>query len=435
MNQPELRELHARFLAAAPAGAWLNAEREAALARFMQAGFPDPQQEDWKYTRIDSFRELTLGQLHQPPPRTLSAAARRLLAELPLPDNALRVVICNGAVTELPTVPDPALSLANLASATAAERAAIITRLELASDDHLPSLASLNAAFLSDLLHVRVAPGAQTDSLLQIVHVADSDSAAAVQDRVLVEVGSGGRLTLIEHFLATGTVAVNAVTEMHCEPRAVCHYVRVQEADSSCQHIAAQSLRLAEDSRADVIEIALGAALARNDLHVELAGRGARADIHGLFNTSGCQHGDCHLRIDHHAVDSTSRASYRGIVSQRSRGVFNGKIIVHGGADGSDALLENRNLLLSRHAEIDTKPELEIYTDDVKCSHGATTGQLDENAVFYLRSRGVAESEARRMLMLAFVSVITARLPVESLRTRVAAACSARLDGAAEELT
>lgn len=430
MSGPELRDLHTRFLAAEPAAAWLNAERELALERFLRAGFPRPGDEDWKYTRIDRFESLTLDHLAERPPRA-DAAAQRLLDDLPLPDGGLRIVIANGRVGELPREPAAGLALGSLATAAPDERAAIATRLELSADPELPSLAALNAAFLSDLLHIRVAAGARPGLTLQVVHVAAGET-AAIQDRVLVELGEGSELTLIEHFLGRGAVAVNAVTELHAAAGAACRYIRVQEAGPDCQQVTAQSLRLAEDSRAEVVDIALGASLARNDLHVDLAGRGARADIHGLLHSTGGQHSDCHLRIDHRAGDSNSRAAFRGVVGGRSRGVFNGKIIVHGGADGSDASLENRNLLLDRQAEIDTKPELEIYTDDVKCSHGATTGQLDAAAVFYLRSRGVAEADARRLLMLAFAGAITARLPAGGLRERVEACCSERVGAAAE---
>jgi len=171
-------------------------------------------------------------------------------------------------------------------------------------------------------------------------------------------------------------------------------------------HIANQVVRVATDACFNGINFDLGSQLARNDLTVELHGERAHASLYGLFMANGNRHVDDHLRVDHRAPETTSRENYRGILNDAARGVFNGKIIVHPGADGTDAQMNNRNLLLSEKSEIDTKPELEIYTDDVKCSHGSTTGRLDNNALFYLRTRGVPENLAHIMLVSAFAQEI-----------------------------
>jgi len=175
-------------------------------------------------------------------------------------------------------------------------------------------------------------------------------------------------------------------------------------------HVANQIVRVAKNAHFENVSVDIGSQLARNDLNIDLHGERAHANLFGLFMSNGNRHTDNHLRVDHLAPYTTSLEHYRGILSDTARGVFNGKIIVHSGADGTDAQMNNRNLLLSERAEIDTKPELEIYTDEVKCAHGSTTGQLDQNAMFYLQARGVPQETARLMLVGAFAREIIAHI-------------------------
>jgi len=179
-------------------------------------------------------------------------------------------------------------------------------------------------------------------------------------------------------------------------------------------HMANQLVRVAAGGRFDSVSIDFGSQLARNDLQVDLHGEHAQANLYGLFMANGKRHTDSRLRVDHRAPNTTSQENYRGILNDTACGVFNGKIIVHAGADGTDAQMSNRNLLLSEQAEVNTKPELEIYTDDVKCAHGSTTGQLDRDALFYLRARGVPETTARTMLVNAFAQEI-----IDHVRSKV----------------
>ena len=164
----------------------------------------------------------------------------------------------------------------------------------------------------------------------------------------------------------------------------------------------------------------MGAAIARHDINIDLAGRGAQCTLNGLYSASGRQHVDYHTRIDHRVEHCNSFEDYKGVLSGRGRGVFNGRVIVHEGAQKTDAYQSNKNLLLSADAEVDTKPQLEIYADDVKCAHGATVGQLDERMVFYLRSRGIGEAEARALLTYGFACDVVDRMQLEPLRSIVA---------------
>ena len=230
--------------------------------------------------------------------------------------------------------------------------------------------------------------------------------AAAAQPRLSINVGRNARAFVIQHHAGHGECLTNAVTAIDCAEHARLLFVRLQNESVQSMHVANQVVRVAADARFDSVNIDLGSQLARNDLDVDLHGERAHASLLGLFMGNARRHVDNHLRVDHRAPNTTSEENYRGILNDTARGVFNGKIIVHAGADGTDAQMSNRNLLLSERAEVDTKPELEIYTDDVKCAHGSTTGQLDMDSMFYLRARGVPEKIARTMLVGAFAQEI-----------------------------
>jgi Fe-S cluster assembly protein SufD len=249
---------------------------------------------------------------------------------------------------------------------------------------------------------------------------------------VLIDVGAGARATLIEHHLGRGASVSNSVTDVICAAGARLSYVKLQDEADDGIHLATQGFHLGNQASAELLHLDLGSRLARNDLRVELAGDGATVSAHGLFFADGSRHLDNHTRVDHRAPHTVSRELYRGIADSKGRGVFNGKVIVHAGAGGTDAQLRNQNLLLSSGAEIDTKPELEIYADDVKCSHGATTGQLDATAIFYLRSRGIPAEDARRMLIASFAREIVGRLPAGAIEKYVLALLHGRLPAIGE---
>jgi Fe-S cluster assembly protein SufD len=244
---------------------------------------------------------------------------------------------------------------------------------------------------------------------------------------LLLSLGRGSSATVVEHYLSTGPSFTNAITEIHCAPGARLEYCKLQQEHESAFHLACQHVRLDENSWFHGVHLDLGAQLSRNDLQVELRGKGAETSLHGLFMAQGNGHIDNHTVVDHAAPHCSSREDYRGVLADKGRGIFNGKILVQVGAQKTDAELQSRNLLLSPGAEIDTKPELEIYADDVKCSHGATTGQLDPDAMFYLQAKGISQLEARSMLVTAFTQVIVDRIGSAELRAPVAAAVEQRL--------
>jgi Fe-S cluster assembly protein SufD len=413
--------------------AWLKPVRDRAIRTFVDAGFPTPRDEDWKYTSLASVAERSAAYLGRDITATDIKIVRPLLAGLPLNRNAYTIVFANGFFREdLSTLPtsDAELRIETLARADEQVRRKIQSRLSQSAQIERSQLAALNTAFLTDGLVIRIKDDTKVSRPIHTVFVCDGQQ-TSVQPRVLIDLGKCSEAMLTEHYIGEGAGLTNAVTEIRCADGAHLKYIKVQEESHETYHLAAQYVSLEKDSRFDAVHIDLGGKLTRNDLTVRLEGSGSTTNLHGLFLVDGKRHADNHTRIDHLAYATTSQESYRGILNDRGRGIFNGKIIVHSGADQTDAQLNNRNLLLAATAEVDTKPELEIYTDDVKCSHGSTTGQLDADAMFYLQTRGVPKDVARRLLVGAFAREIIDRIDVDAaeLAQHIGTVLESRLPG------
>lgn len=391
--------------------AWLQPMRERAFKTFLRTGFPQMKNEDWKYTSLAGFAERSAAYLQNQPAADDNELIGALLGELPRMAGEIRIVFVNGLYRpdlSATTEGHPGIELMPYSAANALAGKQIL-RDQLV--DHNPMIA-LNSAFLTDGLAIRVTDNSKIDAAVHVVFVSDGQPAAA-QPRLLIDIGKNADAFIIQHHIGTGESLTNAVTSIHCAEQSRLFFVRLQNESTQSMLVGNQVVRVAADGRFDSVSIDLGSQMARNDLDVDLAGERAHANLYGLFMADGNRHVDNHLRVDHHGPDTTSVENYRGILNDTARGVFNGKIIVHSGADGTDAKMSNRNLLLSEKAEVNTKPELEIYTDDVKCAHGSTTGQLDHSAMFYLRTRGVPEATARLMLVGAF-----AREIIDHLRSK-----------------
>ena len=406
---------------------WLQDVRSRALDAFVNGGFPTTAEEDWRYTDLREAAELAeryWAEEAQPATRQQDAAIRARLVpagagtEAVFTDGAFRVDL-----SRLPAT--PGLTVLPLSQATPQMRDSLALRIAGATEATSSGLAALNATLLLDGLIIEVAAGVVLEKPIYVALAGTTDSAS--HNRLLVKLGAGSKATLIEHHVSLGASVSNSLTEIICGPESRLAYVKLQGEATAAIHLASQRLSVDRGAQAEVLHLDLGARLARNDLRVELSGDGAEVTAHGLFFADASRHLDNHTRIDHQAPRTRSRELYRGIADGKGRGVFNGKIIVHAGAVKADARLTNQNLLLSRTAEVDTKPELEIYTDDVKCSHGATTGQLDGNSIFYLRSRGISADQARRMLIASFAREIVKRVPAGALEAHVVAALRDRL--------
>ncbi len=406
---------------------WLAPVREKAFKTFLSTGFPGPKDEDWKYTSLVGFAERSATYLQNRPGDEAGDRIGSLLGALPLTAGEIQIVFVNGRVRpDLSNVSEalPGLKLLPYSAADASTGEQILRHQPI---DHNAMIA-LNWAFLSDGLAIHIEDGAKIEPLIHVIFLSDGQPTAA-QPRLSVDIGRNSEAVIVQHHAGLGEGLTNAVTSINCAEHARLFFVRLQNESTRCMHVANQIVRIAADGYFDYISIDLGSQMCRNDIEVDLHGKRAHASLHGLFVANGQRHIDNHLRVDHRSADTTSLENYRGILDDAARGVFNGKIIVHSGADGTDAQMSNRNLLLSEQAEIDTKPELEIYTDDVKCAHGSTTGQLDQNAMFYLRARGVPETTARLMLVGAF-----AREIIDHVRSQAPALADYLIDKLDEQL-
>ena len=400
---------------------WLQSQREAALARFGETGFPTPRQEEWRYTDLRPVSRQPFeasGEL----PRIDSGALAGLLVE---GLESHRLVFVNGRhAPELSAaggLPDGVI-LESLAEALERRPESVRGALGSVLPEKPDGLTALNTAFTSDGAVLELAAGCILEKPVELLFIAAGENALD-QPRSLVLAGAGSRATVIERHVSLGghKTLTNANLEIVLEEGAAIDHYALQEQDTKAFHLGGTWVRQHDGSRYSSRNVTLGGALTRNELRVELAGSGAHCDMIGLYVVSGRQHVDNHTTIVHAAEECTSRELYKGILDQRSRGVFHGRIVVRPGAQRTDAQQQNQNLLLSRDAEIDTKPQLEIYADDVKCSHGATVGQLDADSIFYLRSRGIDEPEARTLLTYAFASSVVAELEVAVLRHRLEA--------------
>lgn len=415
-----LASLEAGRAAAGP----LAALRAAALDALLARGLPDTREEDWRYTNLEEFAHRSQASLL---PEAAPPAAGQELAPWSAADGVpVRLCIRDGifrpGISSAPGV--PGLGWSSLGSG---------------HEDVLPALAAghvpgqsplldLNTAFLSDGLVLRVGAGS-TPAAPVLIDVARSGAPARIQPRIVLELAAGAEVTVVLWHRGGGPAPANLVTDVRCAGGSRLRLIRVQDLGDDALQVESTRVELAGAATAELATLDLGGRLSRHDLSVVLAGAGAGVSLHGLFLGRGAGLVDNHTTIEHRAPDTRSREIVHGIVGDEARGVFNGRVIVRPGAVRSDAALTNRNLILARTAEVDTKPELQIYADDVRCSHGATTGQLDPASLFYLRSRGIDEAEARRILVGAFARAILSSVGLGGLRDELAGLLDRRLGG------
>ncbi len=342
---------------------WIQALREKAFARFSELGFPTTHQEEWRFTNV-------------------------------------------APVTKLAQVSWPAERPARLPEAAQAHLA------KYASLDH--PFVALNTAFLNDVRVIAVPRGATLEAPIEITCDAPAEGTAA-HPRTLILVGANAQCSIVETYRGAGAYFTNAVTEIVVADSAVVDHYKVQQESLSAYHIATLQVAIGRSAAFSSHSISLGGALVRNDVNAVLS-QGSDANINGLYIVNGTQHVDNHTSIDHAMPHATSHELYKGILDGRSNAVFNGKIIVRKDAQKTDSKQTNKNLVLSDDAVINTKPELQIWADDVRCTHGATIGQLDSEMLFYLQSRGIGRKDARNLLIYAFAQDIVDRIKVQSLR-------------------
>jgi Fe-S cluster assembly protein SufD len=417
---------------ALPGNAESQAVRAAALAEFVAQGLPSTRRENWRYTDLKSLEEIEVAFPSSAPDPTALGAAAGLLDTDDLAASARRLVLVDGHLSaELSTL-DPGLGLEVSSVDARWSRFEAAFRPRIATAEH--PLAALNTAFTQAGPWIRVAEGRNVGEPVHVIHIASGRPNLAPQPRLVVELERGAQLTLVQQFLDVGDPLgwTNGVSQIELAENSRLALYRVQEHGNRQAHTSLMAAELARNAALSVALLDLGGRLVRNDVDVKLREPGASVELFGVFLASDGRHVDDHTRIDHLAPDTRSDETFRGVIGRRGRGVFNGKVVVHRGAQRIDARQSNDNLLLSAQAEIDTKPELEIYADDVKCSHGSTVGELDAEHLFYLRSRGLDETAARELLTAAFTEAVLGRIPQADLRDRMSRRVRERLRRLAE---
>jgi len=409
----------------------VEAVRQQARDIFELTGLPGKRDEDWKYSDLSRIQTV-LGENWQQPAEAAAGIDAETIEQVAIPSlDAYRLVFVNGYFQSENSEMPEGVSILPLKSLVQQQPEVAADLLMAHPDAPLYNgLNALNSATAADGLSLCVADHVQLDKPLYVLHlgkVAEVGKTAAIRHGLML--GKHAEATLIEHYVGLDEVPglTSVVNYTHLRRGSSLKHYRIQQEGLKQFHIGRVDVRQAGDSRYVLHSVELGCALSRADIVVRLEGSGASCELDGLFVSGGRQHIDHHTRIDHVASHCSSRENYRSVLDGRSRAVFNGKIVVHEGAIKTDSAQSNANLLLSRNAEIDTKPELEIYNDDVKCAHGATVGQLDENQLFYLKSRGLSEEEARQVLTFAFADEVLTGIDCLPVRRFIERAAFARL--------
>jgi Fe-S cluster assembly protein SufD len=397
---------------------WLNAVRQTAAGQFRAGGLPNRKVEAWKYTPLRALEAFV-------PAPAAPAVEPSASGGLPTPlcDRATIIDIHDGEPGSPSAALPDGVTVMSLAEGIARFEERLRSLFEAVDlNGASRAFVALNTALAQQGLVVHVAEGRDAGRLLLRWVSSPSTDALLRNVRIFLLLDRGARLDLVEQFQGTGTSCngLNVLCQAELDSGAILGHTRVQAESDRAVLLTSMNVEQAADSGYVYRGFDLGAGLARHELTVNLLGPGATADIAGAFVLDGKRHVDNHISVEHRAAGCSSEQFFRGVLGGRSRGVFNGRALIRPGADGSSVRQSNANLLLSPLAEMDTKPELEIYADEVEASHGATVGQLDETAVFYLRSRGLSEAAARRMLTTAFCHAVTDRVAGRGLAERIA---------------
>jgi len=402
---------------------WLQQTKKETLAAFTAQGFPTTRHEDWKYTNIAPITKLNF-QIAQPKLNgalTNTAITRFLPAELP----HYRLVFVDGYfVAELSNINNltPGATIINLAQALTDNNTIVNNYLNKLAAPNAHAFKQLNTLFMQDGAVIHLAANTQLRQPIYLLFInteQQSNQMNSIRNLLIAEENS--QATIIENYvyLTPNNYFNNPLTEIFLNKQANISHYKLQQESKQAFHIGTVDVQQQEHSQFTSYSFALGGALVRSDTHVDLAAEQAACTLNGLYFASGQQHIDHHTNINHSKPHGTSKEYYKGVLTDRARAVFNGKVWVAPGALKTNAQQTNKNLLLSSEAEIDTKPQLEIYADDVQCTHGAAVGQLDEDALFYLRARGINDAQARSMLIYAFIQELFVQIPLLPLRQQL----------------
>lgn len=410
--------------------AWLTRLRANAFERFEELGFPSVKNEEWKYTNVAPITRLQF-EIGAARPEFDYSAFR-------LPEAVeSEFVFVNGKLVDSPANAIDGVVAMNLSEAVLDETYAEIIREHLArSADYVANgFTALNTSFIGEGLFVYFRKNSQLDIPLHLLFVADSNQTATFP-RVLIISEENSQATVVESYVGgeEASYLTNSVVEVVLKDGARLNHYRVQTEGVNGFHIATTAAELGSASSYNATAINIGAQISRHDVAVSMNAEGGECWVDGLYLVAGNQHTDTHSTIDHRQPNCSSHQLYKGILDGKSRAVFNGKIFVRHNAQKTDAMQTNKNLLLSNEARVDTKPQLEILADDVKCAHGAAVGQIDEEELFYLETRGIHPTLARNLLTYGFAEEVIEKIKVDSIRARLDEAVLNRLNAQLEVL-
>ena len=392
--------------------------RKEALNRFSQLEFPTQKDEEWKYTNISPLLK------HNFIPSSEKVSVGKEFVKSKLFDETAPnlIVFVNGYYadehSDLQNLPGGVV-VGSLSEAIKNNSPLIEKHFTKYADHQNNIFTALSTAYTDNGAFIYVPDGKIVEDPIHIIYITSSDdNKIIIQPRNLFIAGKSSQVTIIEHYVSTkeSVYFTNAVTEIVADENSVVDHIKLQEESINAFHIARMEVNQERNSNFSSHSISIGAGLTRNDFNSRFNAEGSECTLNGLFMIEGNQLFDAHTLIDHAMPHCNSHEHYKGILNDKSRGVFNGKVIVRPDAQKTNAFQENNNILLSNNALVNTKPQLEIFADDVKCSHGATIGQLDEEARFYLKSRGIGEEASRAILLHAFASDVVTSIKTESLR-------------------
>jgi Fe-S cluster assembly protein SufD len=432
--QPNYRDTFERLHNQLPGGSvpWITRMRNQAMTEFQQHALPDTRVEAWKYTDLRNLQRHSFS----------PSVTRGKISETDLEpwlfkhEPMHRLVFVDGRFA-----PDlcpfqtwlDGVTLTSLATVMEHSPHELETVLGHTLTTDRPGFDAMNTAFLQDGAYIKLDRDAVLEQAIHLLFISTGQANGMTTVRNVIRAGPGSAATVIESWVALhdATSLTNTVTEIVLHENSVLQHYTLEQESTAATHIGGLYVQQDRNSRLDAHSVALGGRLVRNELQVDLNGRGAECNLNGLTLTHGQQHVDNNTRIEHHSPQASSNEWYRGILNDRSRTVFSGRIVVHPDAQQTRAQQSNRSLLLSSEAEADARPQFEIYADDVQCTHGCTVGELDSEALFYLRSRGLDENGARSLLIYAFAADVLERMHLDPVRHYLQQQLAERLTGSA----
>ncbi len=396
-------------------------QRQMALARFQQTGFPTLRQEHWKYTDLRNISKKSFTLLEASNNLTTEHLNSARFDELDCHELIFHNGIYQSSLSRIEDIQDNVL-IQDLATALLEHEDIVSRHLNQSDNERTTAFTALNTSFLKQGCFIYIPDNTVVEKPINLLYLSGlNDDMPSSQPRNIIVLGENAEATIIESYIGLdeSVYFTNTVTELTLEANSFCQHYKLQQESHKAFHIGSLKVSQNKDSHLQSHSISFGAALARNDIHSLLNGSGSSILMNGLYMATGKQHIDNHTLVDHLVPQTKSNQVYRGVLNGFGRGVFNGKVVVHKDAQKTEADQANANLLLSDTAEVDTKPELEIYADDVKCSHGATVGQLDQNMMFYLRSRAIEEETAKSLLTYAFADEVISKIAFLPIRKRL----------------